>query len=199
MTDTILPRHAGATARGRAVGALVMGGFGALWSGLGVAGLGAAGGGPLAWTVVVVALLIVVAQAVRLWRAHPKSADTPLDAAGEERERRRGKLFTWVSAGEGLAILVAVNVVANLGHPEWRNAAVMLVVGLHFFPLAAAFGYRRYVVLGAALTAWTLAFPWLLSGGASDPRGLLGAGLMLFLAAAAALRDGARASSSGQA
>jgi hypothetical protein len=175
-------------ARGRAVGALVMTGFGALWAGLGAARTDA---GPPLWAAAGLLAVALTAAAVRLLRANPGVTGLlPADVA--ERRRRTGRIFAWACAGEGVGILLAVNLVVNLGHPQWQPAAIMGVVGLHFLPLAVGFGYRPHLVTGAAMTAWALAYPWLLAAGAMAPIGPLVAGAVLFASAAWALRSVAR-------
>jgi hypothetical protein len=172
-------------ARSRAVGVLVMSGFGALWAALGLARAGAAG---WAWCALAALVVAFGVSAVRVLREHP-SLEGPLPDAVAAQRRRAGRIFAWTSAGEGVGILLAVNVAVNLGHPEWQAAAAMAVVGLHFLPLAVAFGYRPHLVSGAALTVWALSYPWVLSGGPMAPAGLLGAGVILFASAAWALRS----------
>ena len=164
--------------RSRAIGVLAMSGFGALWAGAGLSSAPAA-----AWLVPAIIFLALGVRALRVVRANPPAAE-PLALEVAERQRRAGRIFAWTSAGEGLGILLAVNVVVNLGHPDWQAAAAVAVVGLHFLPLAAAFGYRPHAVTGVALTAWALAWPWLFAAGAAAPAGLLGAGAILFASAA---------------
>ena len=77
----------------------------------------------------------------------------------------------------------------NLGHPQWQVAAGMLVIGLHFLPLAVAFDYRAHWVTGIAMAAWALAYPWLFAAGAMAPAGMFGAAAILFASAAVALRS----------
>ena len=171
-------------ARSRAVGALVMSGFGALWATLGLARAGAAG---WAWCALAIVVVAFGVRAVRVLRDHPPfEGPLPDDCAAQR--RRAGRIFAWTSAGEGVGILLAVNLAVNLGHAEWQAAAAMVVVGLHFLPLAVAFGYRPHLVSGGALTVWALSYPWLLAGPMA-PAGLLGAGLILFASAAWALRS----------
>jgi len=171
--------------RARALGAMVMGSFGALWSGAALALSSAP-----AWTWVGLALVSATfgALALRLRRATPPLAE-PLPRAIAERRRRGNRIFAWTSLGEGLGILVAVNVVSNLGHPQWQPAAAMVAVGLHFLPQSTAFDYRPHLVTGTAMTAWALAYPWLFAAGAMAPAGMLGAGAILFASAAWALRS----------
>lgn len=175
-------------ARGRATGALVMTGFGASWAGLGAARTDAA---PLLWAAVALLAAALTLAAVRLLRANPAVAG-PLPADLAERGRRAGRLFAWACAGEGVGILLAVNLVVNLGHPQWQTAAIMGVVGLHFLPLAIGFGYRPHLVTGVTMTAWALAYPWLFAAGATAPIGPLVAGAVLLASAAWALRSAPR-------
>ena len=170
--------------RSRAVGALVMAGFGALWSGAGLWLSGAQAG---AWLALSLLALAFGVRARRLLRANP-CVPEPLALDLAERQQRARRVFAWTGLGEGLGILVAVNVVVNLGHPQWQAAAAMGVVGLHFLPLAVGFGYRPHFISGAAMTAWALAYPWLFAAGAMAPGGMLGAGAILFASAAWALR-----------
>ena len=172
-------------ARSRATGGLVLSLFGALWAAGGVLLSGSLDG---AWIVIASLLAAFVVRSVQLLRANPRVA-APLAADVVERQRRAGRIFAWTGAGEGLGIFLAVNLVVNLGHPQWQAAAAMFVVGLHFLPLAIAFGYRPHLVTSVAMTAWALGYPWLLAAGALAPLGLFGAAAILFASAAWALRS----------
>ena len=172
-------------ARSRATGVLVMTGFGALWAAAGVVTAGAAA---WAWIAIAVIAVALALQALKLLRAHP-AVDEALPPALAAQRRRAGRIFLWTSVGEGVGIFLAVNVVTNLGHPQWQPAAVLLVVGLHFLPLASAFGYRPHVVTGLAMTAWAVAYPACFAAGALAPAGLFGAAAILFASAAWALRS----------
>ena len=176
-------------ARGRATGALVVTVFGTLWAS---AGLVAWGAPAWSWVVLAVAAASLVASAVRTLRATPPVDESALPAELAARRRRGDRIFRWAVVGEGLGIFLAVNVVANLGHPQWQPAAAMLVVGLHFLPLAVGFGYRPHVVTGLALAAWALAYPWLFAAGAMAPAGWLVAGAILMASALVSLRSVAR-------
>ncbi len=176
-------------ARSRAVGTLVFTAFGGLW---------AAGGAMLssapAWAWIVIATLVLAlgVRAVRRLRAHPAVTEAlPADIAA--RQRRAGRLFLWTNVAEGVGILLAVNLVVLLGHPQWQTAAVMAVVGLHFLPLAVGFGYRPHLVTGVAMTAWALAYPALFAAGGLAPAGAFGAAAILFASAAWTLRSVGRA------
>ena len=177
-------------ARGRATGALVVTGFGTLWAGAGLLGAGAPA---WSWLVLCVLATALAANAIRILRTTPPVDAAALPAELAARRRRGDRIFRWAVAGEGVGILLAVNVVSNLGHPQWQPAAAMLVVGLHFLPLASGFGSRSHLATGVALSAWALAYPGLLAAGAMAPAGWLVAGAILMASALVSLRSVARA------
>ena len=131
----------------------------------------------------------IVANAVRRLHATPPVDAATLPAELATRRRRGGRILFWAVAGEGAGILLAVNVVSDLGHPQWQPAAALGVVGLHFLPLASAFGYRPHIVTGLALAGWALAWPWLFAAGAMAPAGWMVAGAILMASAVGALRS----------
>jgi len=83
--------------------------------------------------------------------------------------------------------LLAITVVAlgMSGHPQWINAAVICLVGLHFFPLAHVFRDRLYYLTGMLLVLLAVLYP--VVSGPGSPLGLLGAGAILWLGAVSAL------------
>ena len=171
-------------ARSRATGALVMAAFASAWAGFGLARSSTPG-----WTWVLLAALVLAfgVRALAVLRRNPPVSE-PLPADVAAQRRRAGRIFAWTSLGEGLGILVAVNVAVNLGYPQWQAAAAMAVVGLHFLPLAYAFACRPHLVTGGALTAWAVSYPWLCAAGPMAPAGMLGAAAILLASVAWALR-----------
>ena len=105
-------------------GAIIMTVFGAIWWMIG-AHASRRGSAPL----YVLGLLIAAALTFAAMRsANP--ATTP------EEESRRGRLVGIASAIEGVLILIAVNVLRNIGKAGFVAPAVAVIVGLHFVPLA---------------------------------------------------------------
>ncbi len=96
-------------------------------------------------------------------------------------------MFNWVNIGQGIAIFLALNVANNIGRPEWFIPAFIFVVGLHFIPLAPVFKAPRHYVVGFALMLLAVAYPFLAKGGAADPVGCLGTGLILWASAISGL------------
>jgi len=132
----------------RSIGVIVMGFFAALWWGLGMSLSGHAS--PLTISAGCLVSLAMVVAAIRAERGCVSRT------AGDE--RRIGRLVMWASAAEGIAILVAVNVLNWIGLPDYFVCALALIVGLHFVPLARGIPNARfYNITAIALVAIGLA------------------------------------------
>jgi len=51
-------------------------------------------------------------------------------------EQKRDKKFNYIFIGEGVGILLGINIVNNIGHQDLDVPVIALITGLHFFPLA---------------------------------------------------------------
>lgn len=141
MTPDVAEQQWSRTLRRR--GSIVTALFALLWV---LLALGALPPGAVV-AVVVVAVLITVAALYLALRP----------AAGRMVERTRNQPEGWLHRvglvnGAEVAGIIAVVVVAQLlGRPLWIPAAVCLIVGLHFFPLARLFDEPVYRLTGAGL------------------------------------------------
>lgn len=103
------------------------------------------------WTLAVRALAVLAFVAVLVAVFH-----SPRPPAGEDGapERVFGRGYWWVVVVEVVALLGGLRVLSGpLGVPEAAVAWVSLVVGVHFFALAAVFGERFFHWLGGVITA----------------------------------------------
>ena len=110
------------------------------------------------------------------------------EARGGAEDPQRAQAFRNVNIaqwGAILALLVTLNVIQ---HVEWIVPGIMLIVGLHFFPLAKLFRNRMHYFTGAALAALALTYPFLAAGGPASPVGAIGAALILWVTAASMLK-----------
>ena len=98
-------------------------------------------------------------------------------------KKKAEKVFHIVNAAQWGLILVVGNVLNNTGHGNWVLASAIIIVGLHFLPLAHVFRYPVHYVTGLALVAWGAGYPLVMTQGAASPVGCLGAGLLLWASA----------------
>jgi len=146
--------------RGRATGVLFLSGFGGLWF---LLGLAASQRLSLPTACALAAgLAALVAGAVLLRR---RSAALPPTRLDPEEQRRAGRTFGRVNAAQWAAI-----VLGRLHLDAYTPAAVTVVVGLHFFPLARLFRSPQHHVTGAALVLWGAVCLLLVRGTCCSPR-----------------------------
>jgi hypothetical protein len=97
----------------------------------------------------------------------------------------RARAFRNINIAQWVAI-AALNVALNvIGHTEWLFPGIMMIVGLHFFPLARLFSASKAnnFTIGLALVTVAALYPFVTAGGPQSPLGPLGAGLMLWTSA----------------
>ncbi|HTD04248.1 hypothetical protein [Undibacterium sp.] len=166
----------------RAVGAMFFSIFGGAWLVLWTHR--AMAGNP-----VVLAIVVSIATALgalALFRSRQMRRGVPMIEETPEK-KRNDRIFHFVNAGQWILILVLGNVLANMHLSEWVIPLAIFVIGLHFIPLAHLFSFRGHYLTGSALIILAAVYPHFAAGGASDPVGCLGAGVILLLAAVMAL------------
>ena len=173
----------------RAIGAMFFAVFGTAWMCWG----DLMARGRVDWTL---APLVAAGLGLLAWAWRRFQANRHLGAAAVETvaERRAGRVFHAVNAGQWLLIFVLAQVLNHTGLGRWFIPMVIAVVGLHLLPLAAVMRYRAHYVSGLALLALAMAYPVLASAGPLSPLGPTGAGLILWLSAAYALSLGSSSS-----
>lgn len=171
-----------ASRAGAAVGAMIFSVFGSGW----LLAWAIRSFAQAAWMCALISGL-GLALFITAFRQYRRNRETHA-AVVETPESKKGKrIFNIVNIGQGVAIFLAVNVVNNIGHPEWFVPVFIFIVGAHFIPLAKVFHSRRHTVTGVAMMVWALAYPQFAQAGAADPVGCLGAGLILWASALSAL------------
>lgn len=175
-----------ATLAGRATGAMFLAFFGAMWLEVWDWRAGAGLAACVAIALLALGLLSVAYRRYR--RFAPALARVP--QTPEKRRARR--IFNIVNGAQWVVIVVLANVLANAGLGAWIVPMAIVVVGLHFVPLAFLFRNPAHHVLAAAMIGFALLYPRLAPGGPADPVGFLGTGLLLWAAVLWALRPPAR-------
>jgi hypothetical protein len=162
----------------RAIGAMFFVGFGALW--LAVWSQRAFGLRVASLALIAVVAGLLFALAWRQFQRHRSAREADADSPDR---RRASRIFNIVNVTQWVAILVVGNVLANVGLKDWVLVSAILIVGIHFFPLAQAFGNPQLNWTGAALIALAILYPVVAPGGAANPVGCLGAGIILWASA----------------
>ena len=166
----------------RAFGAMMYGMFGGLWLALTcltsfddarypLVGVGTLG-------------VLLVGYAVHVYRRNASLALATPNAA----ERRAMRWFHIINAAQWTAIPVVANVLNALGHRDLVIPAVIMIVGLHFLPLARLFHYPPHRLTGWALIATAVFEPVIMGTNMNHPAGTAITGLVLWLSALWALR-----------
>ena len=161
----------------RAVGAMFFSLFGGAWVGL--------------WSyraygfnLGLVALIALAALGLFAWALTTYNKNNgALEEKPDADKQKAEKVFHIVNAAQWGLILVVGNVLNNTGHGNWVLAAAIIIVGLHFLPLARVFHYPVHTYTGLALVAWGAGYPVVMTHGAGSPVGCLGAGLLLWASA----------------
>lgn len=170
---------------GRATGALFFSLFGAAWLSLwllGIQQLTLLTGAGLVLGVLV--LLLLSAWVLRQAKQVATAPRSPEEAA---RKKQQGRVFGWVNAAQWGTVILLVQVLPRLGYAQAIVPAIIIVTGLHFFPLARLFANRVHYLTGGALVAWALGCLLLGQQPALQAQAALGAGLILWASAAYAL------------
>jgi hypothetical protein len=166
-------------ARGASIGATIMGGFGAAWLTLGMISAGAPVEIALAIVVPVFALIACLGLTVR--------HRLPKFAGPESPEKKQVmRIFAAVNIVQWLAIFGTANVLRNMHLDRWIVPAIVLIVGVHFLPLAKIFRAPQHKTTGIAMMVCA-AVAIVLPVSIRDTVECLSAGLILWVSAAGAL------------
>jgi hypothetical protein len=172
-----------ARAVGRCYGALFVSVFGGAWLLLAAYAFGHLS--KLGACLIVAAVLLFVIPAIRLQR---RGKDAGKDAFPEGERRRNDRIFGIVNAVTWIAVFLVFQILPRVGHEDLTIPAVVLIVGLHFFPMPPLYRHRANLVTGACMAVWAILCPQLFHGDSLIGFAALGAGLALWAAAAWALK-----------
>ena len=172
-----MAQQSAATAR-RAIGAMFFTIFGAIW--FVIWSQRAFGLQPGILVLIAAGAMVILTLALRQYHQHRTAHDSEADSPAGKRASR---IFNIVNVTQWVGILVVGNVLANLGMKDWVLPSAIFIIGIHFFPLAKAFGNSQLVATGAAMVMLAIAYPWVAPGGAGNPVGCLGAGIILWASA----------------
>lgn len=185
-SPSLLPPPAQAAAAGQAygrcIGVFFFAFFGAAWLSYALVALHLWS----AWTAAllgggVLALLLPAVFAMRQLAPLAKRART----TGQQ--RNLGRVFALVNVLQWAAIIAVAKLLPQFHHPELVIPAIVLIVGLHLFPLAYLFRHRTDYVTGSVLVAWAVLCATVFPEPARDILACAGTGLTLWVVAAYSL------------
>jgi hypothetical protein len=134
-----------------------------------------------------IALPLIAAGAVAIFLYALRSYRRYQGVAAEEVEspakKRTNRLFHIINAGQWVVILIVGNILVNVHLSAWVIPSAILIIGLHFLPLARIFSNPAHDVTGGAFILLAVGYPFLATGGPSSAVGRLGAGLILWASA----------------
>ena len=137
------------------------------------------------------ALLIVVLLATALLaaalRVYRRNSGALKALAQTPETRRRSRYFNIVNGAQWAAIFLVAFILTQTGLEAWILPSIILIVGLHFFPLARLFGYRPHYATGAALILVAITYPFVAHDGPASAFGALATGIILWLSAIVAI------------
>jgi hypothetical protein len=162
----------------RAIGAMFFSAFGGFWFGIwAYAEYGTSV--PILLGVLIVTLALLVSA----YRVYKRNA-VAMRALEETPEgKRTSRHFNVINAAQWISIFLVVFILPRVGLPNLVLPGIILVVGLHFLPLAWIFSYRPHYMTGAALVLLAVLYPMASEHGGTSTRGPLGAGLLLWASA----------------
>ncbi|MBC3917011.1 hypothetical protein H8L32_05940 [Undibacterium sp. CY18W] len=161
----------------RLKGAMVYAVFGSFWMVLW--NQRAFAGNNMINAVVAAAGLLILMLAMNRYRSFKPALEEENAAQKQSRMRR----FYIVNAVQWGALLVIINVLNNIGLAAWVTPAAIMVIGLHFFPLATIFQNPGHTLMGTVICLFACVFPFVLSGGPADPYACAGMALILWTGA----------------
>ena len=130
----------------------------------------------------IIALIVLAAAAIFSLAYRQYQANNVEEPDSPERQRAN-KIFNIVNVTQWVAILVVGNVLANIGLGVWVLPAAILIIGLHFFPLAKAFDNPALNFTGGAMALLAIVYPFVAPNGPANTVGCLGSGLILWASA----------------
>ncbi len=132
----------------------------------------------------IAALLIVTALCIQ-----KRAGKTGESAYTEEEQRKTGRTYMIVNLITWVGAFLAVNILGNTGHSELSLSAVIVIVGLHLFFMPPAYRHRVNTTAGACMIVWAILASILFHGQTIAGAVTLGAGLILWLSSAWAIKN----------
>jgi hypothetical protein len=163
---------------GRLIGAMFFAVFGGAW--LALWGYSEFRPPRLVLSCVGVGTLALFGWACRSYRRSVRAFPGGVDSL---EKKKADRVFYLVNAGQWVGIFLAATSLQKLGLAQWTIPAIILIVGVHFLPLAHVFKNRMHYLTGVALILLSMVYPFLTESGPRSSLGCLCTGLILWSSA----------------
>jgi hypothetical protein len=144
------------------------------------------------WPVIAAVSAVSIGLFLFAWQQFQLNKVAHAAEADSSESKKAGRIFNIINATQWILIFIVAMSLSKLGRPAWIIPAIIFIVGVHFIPLAIGFKVPRHHITGAALILLAVVYPLSAPHGPASPIGCLGAGIILWLSAGAALRDKAQ-------
>lgn len=173
-----------------AIGAIVLSLFGAVWLVVWCLSSYGANYPILGFVTVVAAIMSGIAS--KQFRAHRKAYG---EYAKSPAGRRQNVLMGVINFMQWILIVATVAILRKLEYSSYIVPCVILIVGVHFIPLAAVLKFRPYLLTAAVLCVLAVGYPLISESGPASPIGLFGPGVILWATGVGLISSNAKQSS----
>ena len=134
---------------------------------------------------IVLAAALIITAAFRIQKRGVTAGE---NAYTEQEKRQTVRTYVIVNVITWTSVLVAVNILANIGYKDLRLPAVVAIVGAHMFFMPPAYRHRVSTAAGACMILWALLASILFRDQTIAGAATLGAGLILWTSAVYSLK-----------
>lgn len=139
---------------------------------------------PVPTAILAIALIGLLSISAALIRRTAAAARSPANAVQRKKIGRSLGRINGIQWG----LIAAAYFLLRLAHHEaFLLPAIILIVGLHFFPLGVLFRFWLYHATAIALVVWTAVYLGPLRSKPDSPDGAFGTGVILLVSAAVSL------------
>jgi hypothetical protein len=173
------PYFYGAKAYGTAIGTLFLAGFGAIWMAIALRSLN-----QLHVLQIAFIALLVCGLAASSFYTFQHTRKLANHASNDLWRKKSNRVMGIVNVAQWCAIFLCVNMLNHYHRQALVVPAIILIVGIHFLPLARLFHSLPNGMTGIFMIAWAILYPLLLPASLADSVGAMVTGILLLSCAA---------------
>ena len=168
------PYASGSRAFGTAIGTLFLAGFGAAWMAIALQSLNQLH----AMQITLIALVVgcLAASSLYTFRHTHQLAD---HASNDAWRKKSNRAMAIINVAQWSAIFLSITLLNHYHQQALVVPAIVLIVGIHFLPLARLFHSLPNGMTGLFMVAWAILYPLLLPSNLADSVGAMVTGVLL--------------------